>query len=284
MVQHCPWPNFFIVGAAKCGTTSLYAQLRRHPDVHLCRRKEPTYFSSRCAGRWQRGHAWYLRQFRGWSGERAVGEASTSYTKAPWYDDAPGKIARAAPDARILYMVRDPVDQIRSHFRHLAYYEGDRRSFEQMLRDDDFLLGVASYATQIRRYLEYFSRRQIMLIPFEAYVVSPGTWLSRVCRFLGVDSTVSLDPGVPRNQTAGRRITRPVHWPRVYERLRRTLPVPAMRLVEAAATRPLPEATVSKETASRVVRRLRSEVRALEDMFGLDLSGWQMDFARDSSA
>src|SRR5688572_24468381 len=109
-------PNFFIIGAMKAGTTSLWQYLRRHPEIFMSKLKEPGYFTEEL--RWDQGIEWYRSLFDDAGSARAVGEASTSYTKWPRFAGIPARMHALVPEARLIYLVRDPGDRIRSHYIH----------------------------------------------------------------------------------------------------------------------------------------------------------------------
>jgi len=270
-------PNFLIIGAAKCGTTSLHRQLRSHPDVFMPggRWKEPTFFSDHGPGRWSRGLDWYASLFSDRQGERAVGEASTSYTKAPHHAGVPDRIARVLPDVKLIYMVRDPIDQIVSHYRQLVFFNGLRCSFQDAVRHEGVLIDTARYATQLQPYRDRFSAARIRIVPFERYVRDPVREARRLCRFLGVDDGIDLPLDRPRNASAGRRLIRPRHSARVYRAAQKVLPPPARRLFDRVLTRPLPQPDRSAPIFDAIRERLEPEVRALEAMTGLDLADWR---------
>jgi hypothetical protein len=216
-------PNFFIVGAARCGTTSLFEALTQHPDVFGCPIKEPNYFTfpdgerdaARAAARRERmliergmsrllapplvalvsGYDAYLDLFRGWRGQRAVGEASTSYLPSPV---AARAIASYCPDARIIIILRDPVARAYSDFLMLRQIGHEWESFEaavehelQTIRNGQpsgrGVVRSSCYADQIRRYLEHFPRTQLLFVMFDELVHEPEATLQRVFRHLRVD-------------------------------------------------------------------------------------------------
>src|SRR5262249_9136446 len=114
------WPNFFIVGAAKAGTTSLHALLRAHPEVFMSMPKEPHHF---CQVEPPHELPWhfeshtdparYLKLFRGAHGFKAIGEGSTS---SMWHPEVPARIRQRVPHARILIALRDPIQRAYSHY------------------------------------------------------------------------------------------------------------------------------------------------------------------------
>jgi hypothetical protein len=270
-------PNFLIIGAAKSGTTSLYEQLRGHPDVFMPPRrwKEPTFFSAEAEGRWSRGLDWYESLFRGHHGQRAVGEASTSYTKAPIYGDAAEKIAATLPGARLIYLVREPVAQMASHYRHMVMHDGLRSTFHEAAEDDDFLFDCACYAMQLDRYLQHLPMERIRVVPFERYAADPEGTARELCRFLEIDDRQALPLDRPRNVGVGRRPVlrgRPSRW---IGGIRRRLPSAASRAFEQVLTRPISMPVPEDPVWLRLRDRMATEIDALERMTGLDLHHWR---------
>src|SRR5262245_7209987 len=106
-----PGPNFLVIGAMKCGTSSLYQYLRSHPQVFMPNDPdEVNFFSRRDLERWSE---WYRRLFAEAGSAVAIGERSTNYTKYPSIPDVPTRIARSIPDAKLIYLIRDPIERAR---------------------------------------------------------------------------------------------------------------------------------------------------------------------------
>jgi hypothetical protein len=199
-----PLPNFLIVGAAKAGTTSLYAWLRQHPQVFLPTVKEPCYFVEGYRGGF---HDWaeYLDLFRSAVGYPAIGEASTAYLSAP---ESAAWIRRCLGDVRIVITLRNPIDRAWSmyswmamegyesiaHFDAALHAEVDRRDSARFRATNpefwrDYLYFEAGlYCAQVQRYLATFS--QVHLIVFDDLVAQPAEVFADLCAFLGVDPGV----------------------------------------------------------------------------------------------
>ncbi|MCK7578197.1 MAG: sulfotransferase [Chromatiales bacterium] len=114
-------PNFFIVGSMKSGTSTLYEYLSVHPQIFMSPVKEPSYFVDRETleqiwpdmaemGFW-RGEEYYLDLFKDADQHIAIGEASTNYAKLPRVSGVAERIATFAPEAKIIFMMRDPVER-----------------------------------------------------------------------------------------------------------------------------------------------------------------------------
>jgi len=196
------WPNFFIVGAAKAGTTSLYDGLSRHPDVFVSRPKEPHYFTQANPPYDLRWHfasyidrQQYLRLFEASGGFRAIGEASTSYL---WHPEVAYRIRKQGPDARILISLRDPVERAYSHYlmhvregiQNRGFYDAlveDMKRTEEAWAISHVYVGKGCYASQVRRYLEAFGSDRVKVILFDDLKRAPEVKLQEVAQFLGLD-------------------------------------------------------------------------------------------------
>jgi hypothetical protein len=179
-------PNFLIIGAMKSGTTSLYHYLRDHPQVYMASIKELDFFVE--GGNWRRGVNWYRRQFEGAHQAVAIGEASTAYSKYPTVPGVPQKIATHLPDVRLIYVVRDPIDRIRSHYAHLVAVGTERQPIEKAVLENPIYLTCSRYASQIEQYLQYFPRKRLLLVTSDDLWHSRQSTLHRVYAFLDVDS------------------------------------------------------------------------------------------------
>ncbi len=175
------WPNFFIVGAPRAATSSLYVHLRGHPDIFMPAVKEPHFFAQvesggeaetprvRTYAQFRREED-YLRLFEAAGPERAVGEASTGYL----YDDqAPRRIHERVPEAKIIISLRDPIERAYSQYsKNLV--EIERGPFFEALIEDSArprkVIGGARlysefglYYEGVRRYLDTFAREDLHL-------------------------------------------------------------------------------------------------------------------------
>ena len=196
-----PLPDFLILGAQKAGTTALYAYLRRHPGVTGPRWKEVSYFDRHYA----RGHAWYRGNFPLRRG-LIVGEASPSYLFHP---AAPGRAAALVPEARLIAILRDPVERAYSHYQHEVAFGREPLSFEEALEQEEArmegelermlaapgyfshawwnftYLARGLYAEQLERWQAAFGREQLLVLANEELSAEPAATYARVLEFLG---------------------------------------------------------------------------------------------------
>lgn len=240
-------PDFLLIGAMKCGTTSLYHYLRDHPQIFMPSIKAPEFFAEE--GNWGRGIGWYRRQFEGAaSGVVAIGEASNVYTKYPRYRGVPARIADHIPDARLVYVVRDPIDRIRSHYQTRLTEGTERAPIGRAVRENPIYLDYSRYAMQLDRYLDHFPREQLLVITAEDLRGDRRATVRDVYAFLGV---------------------RPDHMPSdldrdYYETRHRAPRSPVPVWVRKGLKRHLPAAKRAKELENNVVRVLRGLRRTPE--------------------
>lgn len=250
-------PNFLIIGSMRAGTTTLYRHLELHEDVFLPQTKEPNTLCSDEALH-AAGRAEYARLFAPARDERCVGEASTAYTKAPYFGDVAGR-ARAVlgPDLKLIYLVRHPIERIRSQHHHELAYKVVDRPLEAAVREIPRFLDYSRYAMQLEPWLDRFGAEQVMVLRFENYVADTPFWYGEVCRFLGLNPGSVELPEEAFNKTAGRpsptrfwrRHVLGRDWYRLY--LRQRLP---RRVRELGAHALLPKAPAKAETLSSGTR------------------------------
>jgi hypothetical protein len=226
-------PNFFVVGAPKAGTTSLYHYLGQHPEVYMSPIKEPNFFASEIRpenvseelqervrrdmngvkaylqGRMSENRfggmvlEWedYLKLFQNVKEEKAIGEASVLYL---WSKTAAGNIFSRIPDAKIVIILRDPAERAFSQYLHGVtngiIYESFRQHIYNGSRENNekFRVGYPSlelglYYEQVNRYLEIFPRENVRIFFFEDYRQRPARMLKELFCFLNVDSSFTPD-------------------------------------------------------------------------------------------
>lgn len=201
------WPNFFIVGAQKAGTTSLWQYLRRHPQVYMSHVKEPQFFSQDRVQIDQdlmvTPERDYLQLFRDARGFRAVGEASTSYL---WHPEVAGRIRDKITAAKIVILLRDPIERAYSHYLMDIMDGGPSKPFydliiEQFQRGERVFgtgrlyVELGQYSDQVRRYIEAFGHDQVLVLMFEDLVHKPFETVGCVAAFLGLDQeSIATNP------------------------------------------------------------------------------------------
>lgn len=178
-------PTFLVIGAGRCGTTTLCAVLDSHPDVFMCEPKEPGFFSNDAL--YRHGLGWYAGLFRGARGKIAIGEGTVEHSKRHVYPEVAERIARHLPEARLIYMVRHPLDQIRSNWSYRRVCGVELRPFkEAVLRDADYL-AACHYAFQLEAFhTAYGSRDNLLVLFMEDMQRDQAALARRAFKFIGV--------------------------------------------------------------------------------------------------
>ena len=220
-------PTFFVLGAARCGTTSLHYWLAQHPDIAMSAIKEPNHFLFRpgpdgpqpCIADDRRllaksvpDRTAYERLFPA-GGVRAAGDASPLYL---YTRETPELLAEAVPDARLVAVVREPVDRAWSHFVYVNDELGEAAPEEfaravrrelplgyEPYRTGTHFVRLSRYAEQLQRYLAVFPRDRLLVLPYDVLVQDPATALRQVCMLLGVDADYTFDTSVRYNPSSG---------------------------------------------------------------------------------
>ena len=293
-----PKPDFFIVGAPRCGTTAMYEYLREHPQVFMPEHKEPIYFGddlTHLHGRLTEGD--YLRLFKQARPGQRVGEASTWYL---FSESAASEIREFAPDAQIVAMFRDPVEVMYSLHRELVFYnaepihdfkdaldaEEDRKQGRQlgppgrgeMLHYRD----IVRFADQLGRFLAEFDRDRIKVIIYDDFASDPAAAYRDLLGFLGVDDTFS--PTFERvNESKRQRfpalteliVRPPAPIARLVPKIRRTRLAHQVRAaILAANSMPTRRAPMPADLRRQLTQEYATEVARLGRLIGRDLSHW----------
>ncbi len=275
------FPTFLIIGTMKGGTTSLHRYLRQHPEVFMPERKELNFFLDEYAGppidppeerNWSRGLTWYERQFAGAERERAVGEASANYSRYPTYPGVAERIAAVAPNVKIVYLVRNPIDRVFSHYLHDVANGREKCPLHIAVRRDDRYLAPSRYATQVEHYLRVFSSGQLLLLKTDDLLARRAETVHRVLEFIGVDSNVPLRLDFEAHRSSEKlEKTRALAFARQV-RYRRFVPQPIRRRLRQLLANPLDTSKieVDKETREFLMTQFVSDIRRLSELSGED--------------
>ncbi len=292
------WPNFFIVGAPKAGTTSLHAQLQSVPEIFMSRIKEPNYFSRTLVPddhplRPIRDSHKYLALFEDVTTETVIGEASPTYLADP---DAPRLIHEVVPQARILISLRDPVERAFSHYlmmrnngtAQLSFLGEIQRGIVHggnrqlvLLRPE---LGL--YHDQVARYIAMFGSANVRVILFEELSADTGNTLGGVLEFLGVKGSVGLAGTEAHRQFGEARgpLVRYLFANRTVARLSEILISPRVRkfVREKFLVRNVAKPVLDRDAREFLVKYYREDVSKLAALLGRPLP-WrhfaEIDFA-----
>ena len=267
-------PNLVIIGAARCGTTSLHWYLHEHPDIFMTPGKELNFF--RAERNWHRGLEWYERQFPA-GPQRVYGESSVGYTSYPESAGVPERMAAVIPGAKLIYLVRDPIDRAVSEYEYMWYAGVERRAAPVALAatGPNRYLDRSRYGMQLERYLTRFPQDRVLVVDHHDLLRSRGAALSAIFAFLGVrDDFVS--PAFSQILNAGRRKRPGPLWAfRTFvARQTRAVLRHAPYQVRRGLPIPLSEPVLDEPTAARLRELLAPDTERLRALTGQRFATW----------
>lgn len=275
-----PLPTFMVIGAAKCGTTSLCALLQQHPDVFLTRPKEPNYFGR--ITNYECTRKWYESLFAGSEGYGARGEGSTTYSAPKRIEIAAPRIRTEIPDCRLIYIVRHPIRRIESHWKQLRRGWQVAPTINAAVEQEPTIATLGLYWRHLCVYRRLFPDDQILVVFLEDFERDPGAVLERVYTHVGVDPTFRpADARVPHNaatafqvDTRLSRIARHIPGFRVAKRL---APHRLVAAAQRSLLKPYEERVEWRpETLQAIGAMYRDDSRNLLEHCGKDREFWDL--------
>lgn len=271
--------NFLlIIGAMKCGTTSLFYYLSEHPSICPCRQKEPNFFAS--DQNWSKGFKWYQSLWDFEPNKHLIAmESSTHYTKIPNFPNASERILKVGEDVKFkfIYIMRNPIERIESHYTHglQENWPWARKSIEQGI--EGYTLELSKYAKQIDEYHKRFPQKDILLLNFEDLKLNPLRVLRKICSFLNIDDSFEFSrTNNILNTSTEKRIDSPAwtviepitrYWP---QRLRNSVRSSLGKKVEK-------KVKLSDRQKDFVLNELYDDLHKLKFVYGVDISCWGIE-------
>lgn len=175
--------NFMVIGAARSATTSICKILDSHPDICFSSVKEPQFFSN---NDWRNNLNGYHKLFKR-NNALLYGEGSTNYTKHPWFNNhIPRDIHEYNPDMKFIYVIRNPIDRILSHYKFALERGYTNSTISEAIKNNSIYIDTSKYMSQIKPYLEQFGRDQIQIIVFDDFKNNPQLVIDSICTFLKI--------------------------------------------------------------------------------------------------
>lgn len=289
-----PLPNLLVIGAQKCGTTSLHAHLNAHPDVFMAPEKELDFFIRAeeslptMPGNWGRGLDWYRSRFAGVT-TAVRGESSPNYTVHPYVRNVAERAADVVPHAKLVYLVRDPVERAVSHYVHQVAAGRERRPIDEALAQagtgapSGYVLR-SMYAMQLGRWLDVFPKDAVLVVAQEDLQREGRTELARVLSFVGVDPGKAPEEGQREvHRSADKRAAGAVERSlrrdpvaRLAGRVPARVRAPLGRTVRAVAGRRIERPEMRPETRDALEVALREDAAALRGLTGRRFPDWSV--------
>ena len=268
-------PNFIICGTQKRGTTALYHYLREHPEIYMSEKKEVHFFDLN----WNKGLNWYEKHFKVTSGAKAIGEASPFYM---YLEEVPERIHEILPDAKLIFILRNPVDRAYSHYWHEVKLGFEYLTFEEAIKKEEERLSDGTifskqhysykdrgkYIEQIKRFMKYFSKDQILILLNDDLKKNPVNVMRKVFEFLEVDPNfTSPNWHVPHYVGKQPRIWR-------LQRLKAKIPISFVHgLIDRANLKP-GYPPVGPQIRMKLIEYFKPYNKELEKFLGRKLDNW----------
>ncbi len=279
------YPDFAVIGAMKSGTSTLFYWLSEQPDFAMPSMKEPDFFSDDDV--WRRGLDWYRTLFAPAGAGILTGESSQSYTSPDRAERAAQRMVETVPNLRLIYLLRHPVDRLRSHYRHQVRRGRESRPLVEAISDPatDYV-GRSQYWTCLAPYAARFPRSQILVVRFEDLVAEGAPAWATVLDHVGAPFRPA--PHTAHNVTATKpQFTKPMLtlWEAgLLDRVPRRMPKIVRRLGRRVLVRDGADFTqqLQRSTAPLppdLVEPVWRDVARLEDWLGRDQPLWKRDDA-----
>jgi len=282
--RHAALPNLIIIGGLKCGTTSIHHYLGLHPEIQMSKPKELNFFAREL--NWDLGLDWYASRFD--NRFKVRGESSPHYTNLPRFEGVPERIKEHCPEARLLYMVRDPIKRILSHWVHAtgAGYETGEL-VEVLSEPNSSYMSRSKYWMQLQPYLELFDREQVEIIAQEELQTEREETMRRAFAFAGVDATFTSEQfdrewekssakQGDKYQLMEKLIKLPGFrsFDRNFDRLPESMRWLVEKVVHDPEKPPAPKPQLPDELFETVRGRFGEDVNELQRFAGREFAGW----------
>lgn len=239
--------------------------------------KEPGFFVEELG--WKNGWGWYEGLFQGAGDSKALGEASTHYTKLPIYQGVAERIAQHLPDVKLIYLMRDPVARAISHYWHCVHYDHETRSINRALRPGSDYLNFGMYAMQLSSYLAHFPIEQFLFLTHEELKANCQNVVGRCYQFLGVDESFQPKDELNKAHNVGpsevrytRKLLHNIRWSRWWTRVS---PVVPQRFKEIAKRLEFTRVARERHVSANLIASLRDMYSdANEDLFAITGERW----------
>jgi hypothetical protein len=263
-------PTFFIVGAPKAGTTSLHSYLGAHPAIAVSKVKEPMHFAR---SNWIDRIAEYRGLFEDSAAVR--GESSTAYSSYPFAPEVPDRVRATVPEARIIYLVRDPIERTLSHYAQNVWDGLPVKPFDELMDDLEHPMNMpvwcSRYATQYERWAERFGPDSVLVLDGRDLELRRAETPEQVLSFLEVDAGFT-SPRWEERHNAAHEHRRPTPLAkRLRERAKTLERLPGARNL---VSRPVPRPELTAAQRERVLEIFRPEAKRLRELTGLKLEHW----------
>lgn len=284
-------PNLIVIGAMKSGTTSLHHYLKLHPEIAMTQEKEPHFFcegpihfGAMKEGTWSQGLKWYESHFT--KEAKIRGESSATYTKYPWLSGVPERMYSVVPEAKLIYIIRDPIDRILSEYVHYRTYGTERRTLSEALDDlkNSQYVCNSKYYTQLKQYLEFYPEASIFITITEELKRQPEQTLQKIFRFLDIDDSFSHVGFTERHHVSSKErrlknqlgifLTKRFGQSRVKDKIRSALPSFIDRAYRSMSSGKVEKPVLDDQLRQALINELKYDIGQLRAYTGNKFEYW----------
>lgn len=270
-------PNLLIIGAMNCGTTSLHYYLNLHPEISMTKEKELDFFIKEI--NYKLGVDWYESHFNNMN-TKIRGESSPSYTKYPKFKGVPQRIYRLIPNAKLIYVVRHPIQRIISHYNHNFSKGREYRSLDDALsklQNNSYIL-YSKYYTQLKIYFRYFEKDKILILDSEDLYINRLDTLKKIFRFLEVNETYNHEEfnmilHRSRDKKIDNKLSEYTSKVPVLEKTKKIFPESLYRLI---FQKNIIIKDLNNRIKMKILNYLEKDIDCLRKISGLELKNWDL--------
>jgi len=275
-------PNLVIIGAMKCGTTSLHHYLSLHPEISMSQQKELDFFLGK--KNWKKGVDWYQSQFKGKA--QVFGESSPNYTAYSKFPGVPERMYGLIPQAKLIYLVRDPVERMIADYIHQYSSSLENRGIDEALINPGkrAYLERSLYYTQLCYYLDYYKASQILVIPAEELRNDTRKTLSKIFDFLEVDPSYhSWQYAMQRHRSVRKRrktllgekiSTSPTA--KILKKIPQRMRWPLEDILYFPFSKPINPPVLNEQVRQKLENSLKEDTERLRNYTGCQFSYWKI--------
>jgi hypothetical protein len=279
-------PDFIIIGAGKCGTTSLQSYLNQHPQIYICPKKE-TYFFINDLVR-SKLKTWgaitdikdYLKLFEQAPESSIVGEISTNYYA---YTESAKLIHKTIPKVKIIAILRDPSERAFSEYQMFVRNGNEKQDFASCLSENSRYVKRGFYHSKLLPFFEVFDSSQIKILLFDDFRENPIAFIQDLFRYIGVDdrfipniSIKSREGGLPKNKTWHSLLTKPNPIrTSIANLLKPLMPLGFRQKIRSDLVKKNTyRVQLSSEEKNKLIGIYHQDILKLQSLIGRDLSAW----------
>lgn len=268
--------DFIILGAQKCGTSTLFDILAQHPSIEACRCKEPHFFST--SNNWKRDLPEYEKLFKKRNGTKYL-EASTSYTFYPhrrlgiWND-----LYEYNPNLKFIYMVRNPIDRIVSSYMHNYQRGYTSEPIEEIIFKTPLFIDITRYYTQVIPFVKKFGRKKVHILDLEDMKNKSEDMLRGISEFLNIDFREFQNyKGVHTNKSiGGHKVNYKFDHPKgVFKIIRHLFPGLWQLMLKHSRREFKERPTLRKAYREAIHHVLDLDINGLQRLLEKDLTAWK---------